>query len=703
MSGALIEGASHLLDLDNVLLLGLGTALGIVFGAVPGLTATMGLALLVPFTFSMDPASGLLMLAGIYVGAMYGDAIPAILINTPGTPAAIATTFDGFPLARKGMAQHALVTAAFASFVGSVLANFVLATSAEPLAEMSLKFGPPEYFWLGIFGLTIISVLSSGNLLKGFIAAAIGLLFSSVGMATLSGDVRLTFGYPELQGGIGLAGALIGFFCLPEILSNVIGRRREHYAGAAVRPSMSVIVETISDLVRRPVLMVRSSLIGLVVGVAPGAGGNIASMVSYSEATRWERDSGEFGKGTIRGVAASEAANSAMAPGSLIPLLTLGIPGSPPAAVILGALMLHGMQPGVELFAAHSSVVYAFIAGLAVAAFAVLLFGTLGSFVYARIVNVPSRALAPAILVLAGLGAYAIRNNMLDVWVMLMFGVIGFVLTRLNYHPAPLVLGFILGPYIENGIVQSTMLGGASGNVLAYMTLRPISIALIVLCVLSASWPLLSALARRRRQAREAARAGAHEAGAGTGLAARARVPDAGVDTDLATRARASDADPDLATRARAPDAGVNTDLAIGFSTVAVAAVAFMSTRELSRFGGLFVEHCVAALAILGLATILKGIVWPERRPFFESPAERRRVTAGVGLLAAYLFLLPYLGFLIASIGFYFAMQRSLGSEAGGVRPPALGALTAIGVSGALYVLFRHVLLVPLPVGAWGI
>lgn len=671
MSGALIEGARHLLDLDNVLLLGLGTALGIVFGAVPGLTATMGLALLVPFTFSMDPASGLLMLAGIYVGAMYGDAIPAILINTPGTPAAIATTFDGFPLARKGMAQHALVTAAFASFVGSVLANVVLATSAEPLAEASLKFGPPEYFWLGIFGLTIISVLSGGNLLKGFIAAAIGLLFSSVGMATLSGDVRLTFGYPELQGGIGLAGALIGFFCLPEILSNVIGRRREHYTGAAVRPSVSVIVETISDLAQRPVLMVRSSLIGLVVGVAPGAGGNIASMVSYSEATRWERDSDEFGKGTIRGVAASEAANSAMAPGSLIPLLTLGIPGSPPAAVILGALMLHGMQPGVELFAAHSNVVYAFIAGLAVAAFAVLLLGTLGSFVYARIVNIPSRALAPAILVLAGLGAYAIRNNMLDVWVMLMFGVIGFVLTRLNYHPAPLVLGFILGPYIENGIVQSTMLGGASGNVLAYMTLRPISIGLIVLCVLSASWPLLSALARRR-QSREAARA-----------------PDAGADTDLAVRARAA--------------AGVNTDLAIGFAAVAVAAVAFMSTRELSRFGGLFVEYCVAALAILGLATILKGVVRPERRPFFESPAERRRVTAGVGLLAAYLFLLPHLGFLIASTGFYFAMQRSLGSETSGIRSLALAAITSIGVSGALYALFHYVLLVPLPAGAWGI
>ena len=659
MNEALIEGAFHVLAWNNLLLLCLGTALGIVFGAVPGLTATMGLALLVPFTFSMDPAGGLLMLAGIYVGAMYGDAVPAILINTPGTPAAIATTFDGFPLTRKGMAQHALVTAAFASFVGSVLANIVLATSAEPLAEMSLEFGPPEYFWLGIFGLTIISVLSSGNLLKGFIAAAIGLLFSTVGMATLSGDVRLTFGFPELQGGIGLAGALIGFFCLPEILSNVIGRRREHYAGEPVRPSVSVIFETISDLVRRPVLMLRSSLIGLVVGVAPGAGGNIASMVSYSEATRWERDGHEFGKGTIRGVAASEAANSAMAPGSLIPLLTLGIPGSPPAAVILGALMLHGMQPGVELFSAHSSVVYAFIVGLAVAAFAVLILGTLGSFVYARIVNIPSRALAPAILVLTVLGSYAIRNNMLDVWVMLMFGVIGFVLTRLSYHPAPLVLGFILGPYIEDGIVQSTMIGGASGNVLAYMTLRPISIGLIVLCVVSACWPLLGALARRRQPAAEA-------------------------------------------TPARPPDAGVNTDLAIGFVTIGAALVAFVNTRDLSPFGGLFVEHCTIALVVLGLLTIGKGFVRPERSAFFESSAERNRILTGTGILAGYLFLLPYLGFALSSVCFYFVMQRSLRTEATGARSTVLAAVTAVVVTGALYGLFHYVLLVPLPTGVWG-
>ena len=371
----------HVFEPQNILFVFLGTGLGIFFGALPGLTATMGLALLVPFTFTMTPTSGLLMLAGIYVGAMYGDAVPAILINTPGTPAAIATTFDGYPLSQKGMAQHALVTAAFASAYGSIVANIFLAFAAEPLAEASLKFGPPEYFWLGIFGLTIIAVLSVGNILKGILTGILGLLISTIGMATLAGDVRLTFGFPELQGGIELAVALIGIFCLPEILSTAIGRQQETYSGEQVTPNMAVIRDTIISLLKRPISILRSSIIGLIVGIAPGAGGNIASMVSYSEAVRWEKNSDEFGKGTIRGVAASEAANSAMAPGSLIPLLTLGLPGSPAAAIILGALMLHGMKPGVELFSAHAEVTYAFIMGLMVAALAVMFIGTLGSFV----------------------------------------------------------------------------------------------------------------------------------------------------------------------------------------------------------------------------------------------------------------------------------------------------------------------------------
>ncbi len=501
MLDAALTGLLHVFQIGNFLSLCGGVCLGIVFGALPGLTATMGLALLIPFTFTMTPAAGLIMLAGIYVGAMYGDAIPAVLINTPGTPAAIATTFDGFPLARKGMAQHGLVAAAVASSYGSLVANIVLATSAAPLAEASLKFGPPEYFWLGIFGLTIIATLSSGFIAKGLLGGALGLVLSTVGMSPLGGDVRLTFGYPELQAGIELIVALIGFFCLPEILSSIVGKRQQSYAAQKVTPKLSVIREVIFSLIKKPVLMMRSSVIGTVIGFAPGAGGNIASMVSYNEACRWDRHPEEYGKGTIKGVAASEAANSAMAPGSLIPLLTLGIPGSPPAAVILGALMLHGMRPGPELFSVHVSVTYAFIMGLLVAAFMVTIIGCFGSFVYARIINIPAQYLAPAVVFMTVLGSYAIRNNMLDVWIMLLFGVIGYVSNKLKFHPAPIVLGLILGPFVEEGLVQSMLAGKASGSVVLYMVARPISGVLIALSLMSALWPVYASWRAKRRKA----------------------------------------------------------------------------------------------------------------------------------------------------------------------------------------------------------
>ncbi|MCG8639518.1 MAG: tripartite tricarboxylate transporter permease [Desulfobacterales bacterium] len=480
-------------------LLAVGVFMGITFGALPGLTATMGLALLVPFTFTMSPAAGLIMLAGIYVGAMYGDAIPAILINTPGTPAAIATTFDGFPLTQKGMAQHALVAAAVASACGSLLANIVLASAAPPLAIVSLKFGPPEYFWLGIFGLTIISTLSSGSVIKGFLAGAVGMILSAVGMAEIGGDIRLTFGFPELQGGIELIVALIGFFCMPEILRSVIGKRRAAYTDKAVTPRFNVIWQVVSTLFRNPVLLVRSGGIGTIVGFAPGAGGNIASMVSYNEARRWDKNPDEYGKGTVKGVAASEAANSAMAPGSLIPLLTLGIPGSPPAAVILGALMLHGMRPGAELFTDYASITFAFIMALLVAAFLVSIIGSLGSVVFSRIINIPSRYLAPGIIFMTVLGSYAIRNNILDIWIMFGFGIIGYISAKLKFHPAPIVLGLILGPFVEEGLVQSMLAGQAAGGTLQYLVFRPISGILIALCLFSLMWPVYAMWRSKRR------------------------------------------------------------------------------------------------------------------------------------------------------------------------------------------------------------
>jgi putative tricarboxylic transport membrane protein len=247
--------------------------------------------------------------------------------------------------------------------------------------------------------------------------------------------------------------------------------------------------------------MLRSAAIGTVVGFAPGAGGNIASMVSYNEACRWDKNPDEYGKGTIKGVAASEAANSAMAPGSLIPLLTLGIPGSPPAAVILGALMLHGMRPGAELFTDYADITYSFIMALLVAAFLVTLIGSFGSFVFSRIINIPSRYLAPAIVFMTVLGSFAIRNNMLDVWIMFIFGIIGYISNKLKFHPAPIVLGLILGPFVEEGLVQSMLAGKAAGGTFSYMVYRPISGALIFLCVMSLLWPIFAALKAKHRQA----------------------------------------------------------------------------------------------------------------------------------------------------------------------------------------------------------
>ncbi len=654
MFEGIINGLFHALEGWNLLLIIFGTFLGIVFGSMPGLTATMGLALLVPFTFGMEPAAGLIMLAGIYVGAMYADAIPAILINTPGTPAAIATTFDGFPLAQKGKAQQALVTAAFASFIGSVIANIVLATLAEPLAELSLKFGPPEYFWLGIFGLTIISVLSSGSLLKGYLTGFIGLILSAVGMASLSGDARLTFGFPELQSGISLAGALIGFFCLPEILSTIIGKGQDNYTGEKIRPSLKILFATIFDLLKMPFLLIRSALIGLIVGIAPGAGGNIASMVSYSEATRWDKNPEEFGKGTIRGVAASEAANSAMAPGSLIPLLTLGIPGSPPAAIILGALMLHGMQPGVDLFATYGGITYTFMMGLFVAAFAILIFGSLGSFLFSLLINIPAKSLAPVILLMTVLGSYAIRNNLLDVWVMLIFGGIGFFLNKLSYHPAPLVLGFILGPYIEEGLVQSTMIGGAKGGVVFYMISSPISIVLIGLCVITALWPILF-----RRRVLKNQNTEEQETSHGA----------------------------------------LNADVVMGLITLCMTAIVAWSIVDLSFYGVLFVNFCVYCTAILGIAIILKGFFTPKKINIFFNVEEQNRVIVGFLIIAGFILFIQFVGFYISSAIFIFLMSSFLNKEKMNLINAFLSFSQSILITTLAYYLFTNILYVPLPTG----
>ncbi|MBN1837187.1 MAG: tripartite tricarboxylate transporter permease [Spirochaetales bacterium] len=500
MNELLVASIIGVFNPTNLLLVLVGVVAGTVVGALPGLTATMAIALLVPFTFTMQPVHGLILMGGIYVSAIYGGSFSAILLNTPGTPSAIATCFDGYPMARRGQSYQAIVTATMASVLGGLLGVLLLLFLSPPLSRLSLRFGPPEFFWLTTFGLTIIATLSTGSILKGLIGGAFGLLLSMIGIAPIEGSVRFTFGWLSLQNGIALIPALIGFFCVPEVLG-MIERKGEHHTAIPYRRQRRVLWRVFIRIVRRPFLVVRSAVIGTIVGIIPGAGGNIAAMVAYNEAVRASRNPDTFGKGNPDGVVAAEAANNAEVSGSLIPLLTLGIPGAPPAAVLLGALLLHGMRPGRELFTNHGVVTYTFMLSLVVANLLILPVGIFsGRWISRLITRLPVTLLAPTVFFLSVIGSFAINRNVFDVYVMLFFGLIGYVGKKMNFSAGPIVLGLILGSICEQGLVQSILMGRAAGSVAAMFFTRPLSLVLIVLTVVSAAWPFAAKALRKVRE-----------------------------------------------------------------------------------------------------------------------------------------------------------------------------------------------------------
>lgn len=479
--GALVSATSPL----SLLLVVLGVSAGIVVGALPGLTATMAIAVLVPFTFSMQPVHGLVLLGSIYTGAIYGGSFSAILINTPGTPSAIATTFDGYPLARKGESYRAIVTATLASVIGGLIGVAFLIFLAPPLARASLKFGPPEYFWLAMFGLTIIAAVSPRATIKGLMGGAIGLLISTIGIAPIEGAVRYTFGSISLQGGVALIPALIGFFCIPEVLRMVY----ESGSATQVLPykrQRHMVRRVFFALIRKPWLLLRSSLIGTFIGIIPGAGGNIAGLVAYNEAVRAEKQKEKFGNGAIEGVAASESANNASVGGALIPMMTLGVPGAPPAAVLFGALLLHGIRPGAELFTVYGEIAYGFVAALVIANIAILPLGLLlGRAISKMMARLRVQALAPIIIFLSMVGAYAISNNLADLYTMVAVGLFAYLLRGVGLAAGPIVLGMILGPMAEQGLLQSILMGRASGSIARVFFTRPISLILILFTIFS--------------------------------------------------------------------------------------------------------------------------------------------------------------------------------------------------------------------------
>ncbi|GIN89797.1 membrane protein [Siminovitchia terrae] len=485
---------SSLTDPMNLLLLCLGVLIGIIVGALPGLTATMALALLLPFTFTMHPETSLITMGGLYVGGIYGGCISAILINTPGTPSAIATTFDGYPLAQKGKASHALIMAALSSGIGGVIGGFALLFLTPVLAKWALSFGPSEYFWVAVLGLTMIATLSSGTLLKGLIGGCMGLLLGTIGISPVGGESRFTLGFSSLQSGLDMVVILIAFFCIPEVISMV---KNEVKSQQFIKKEKNLMMKVFFYLIKKPIFILRSSIIGIIVGIIPGAGGNVAALLSYDAAVRFSKDKQSFGKGNIDGVMAAETSNNAEVGGSLVPLLSLGIPGSPPAAIILGALMMQGIMPGPNLMKEQTGLVYTFLIGFIVANILMLIFALIGSKYVGKILAVPNYILAPSIVFMTIIGTYSIRNSLLDIAMLIGFGILAFFLKNFGFHPAPIVLGFILGPIAERGFAQSLLLGKASGSIYSLFLSRPLSVVLIILCMISIISPLLTSMAKK--------------------------------------------------------------------------------------------------------------------------------------------------------------------------------------------------------------
>ena len=428
-------GFLHAIAPINLFAMLASTIVGITIGCLPGLSAAMGVALLLPVTFGMNPATGLIVLGGIYCGAIFGGSISAILIHTPGTPASAATAIEGYQLTLRGKAAKALFTACFASFCGGLLSCISLYFFSPLLAQLAMQFKSPEYFWLSLFGLTIIAGVSSRSLLKGLISGVLGLLLSTIGMDPMEGVPRFMFGQSTLYNGVNTTCALIGLFSMSQVL--ILAEKR-----IVQRPKASAMTDRFGlsreEYKRISPTIIRSWLIGNIVGILPGAGASIACFIGYNEARRFSRHKEDFGKGSIEGVAGSEAANNAVTGGSLIPTLTLGIPGESVTAVLMGGLIIHGLQPGPELFTTYAGMTYTFFAGFVLVQFFMLAVGMLGCRGFAHISRLSDAILIPSIFLLCVVGSYAIHNNFVEVVIMLIFGVIGYLPASLTSMPQPL-------------------------------------------------------------------------------------------------------------------------------------------------------------------------------------------------------------------------------------------------------------------------
>ncbi|MDR2536230.1 MAG: tripartite tricarboxylate transporter permease [Treponema sp.] len=434
-------------DLTNLFFILIGAVSGILIGSIPGLTSTMGIALLIPFTYGMPIIPSVGMLLGIFCGAMYGGSVAAILIKTPGTPAAAATILDGFPMGQRGEAGRALSIALFSSFAGGMTGALIMTFLSPFISKLALRFGPAEFFSLAIFGLSVIISISGKSLVKGLITAFFGLLIATVGMDKTSAYLRFTKA-PGFYEGIPFIPALIGLFAVSEVYANI----EKLLTGNVIKTKISGVLPSFKDLKAIWRQVITGGFIGSFIGAIPGAGGDIAAFVSYSEAKRTSKHPEKFGTGVPEGIAAAESANNGCTGGAMIPLLSLGIPGDSNTAVLMGAFILQGFQPGPMLYVEHLDIVYAVFASIMVANLGMLIAGIAGVRLFARIISIERKLLIPAILVLSLVGSYAINHNMFDVYFALVMGLVGYLLQKFEFPLSPILLALILGPMSESNL-----------------------------------------------------------------------------------------------------------------------------------------------------------------------------------------------------------------------------------------------------------
>lgn len=483
MSG-LLEGFSNFFSFNLVFLALVSVLGGYIIGFLPGLSATMAVAILVPLSFSLSAEQGLLILASVFISAVQGGSVSAILWNTPGTPASAALCFDGYPMTKMGQAGKAIGLSQISSFIGLMVSWLFLITLSPAIAKVALKFGAPEYFSIAVFGISIVAVLCSDSILKGSLSAILGILVATIGLDPIDGIPRFTMDTVVLMGGISYVPALIGLFAMSEIFRNVASITEETGTNVAIskKEKITNIIPTMAELKKYLPNMLRSSLIGTFIGALPGTGADIAAFVAYGEAKRWSKDPDSFGKGNLYGLTAPQAGANGVCGGAFIPMLTLGIPGDAVTAIILGALIIWGLQPGPSLFLDSSKLVNTLFAGFFVASVMTLVVGLCLANVFVRIEKLPKKYLLPCIFLLCCVGSYSIQNSVFDVFVAIFFGIAGYYLTNSGYNGSPFVLGMILGPMIEQNLRRSLIM--SNGNPLIFVS-RPICLVFLSIAVMS--------------------------------------------------------------------------------------------------------------------------------------------------------------------------------------------------------------------------